>query len=178
MTCPRRIQYATFSAQNLIRSVPLSVPQAAAVSTLGQRAPTPRKTVPDRASSSRHRESSVYHSSALLCVQRVHWPIPVIALDVRVHVGPVLAGVHAVGALEPRRLTALVLEMPVKTAVPFVRLLALGAIEVAPRRGVHHRQQAPGVVTAPPPIRSHSRRVWQGGQVERHCKVQGSLLSG
>lgn len=36
-----------------------------------------------------------------------------IALDVRIDVRPVLTGVGAVRALETRRLTALVLQMPV-----------------------------------------------------------------
>lgn len=63
----------------------------------------------------------------------------VIALDVRVDVRPVLAGVDAMRAPEARRLPALVLEMPVQPAVPLVGLATLGTFVGAGRRGVRHR---------------------------------------
>lgn len=123
-----------------------------------------------------HRDSQDGQAgSDLLGVQGVNRPVPVIALDVRVHVGPVLARVHAVRALEPRRLTALVLQVPVKPAVPFVRLLAIGAIEAAPGRCVHTRQQASGVVAPSSSIWAQGRQVRKGGQVEHHCKVHVRL---
>lgn len=112
----------------------------------------------------------------MLGVQSVNRPIAVIALDVRVDVRPVFAGVHAVRALETRRLTALVFQMPVKPSVPFVRLLTLGAIEVTSGRGVHCREQTPGVATPPSSFRGHGRHVRQCTQVEDHCKLYGSFL--
>lgn len=48
-------------------------------------------------------------SSGLLGVDRVDGPVVVIALDVRVDVRPVLAGVDAMRTPEARRLAALVL---------------------------------------------------------------------
>lgn len=65
----------------------------------------------------------------ILQVDGVDGPVIMIALDVRVNVGAMLADVNAVRALEARRLAALVLEMPVQTAVPLVDLAALGAFE-------------------------------------------------
>lgn len=78
-------------------------------------------------------------SSFQLGVDRVDGPVVVIALDVRVDVRPVLAGVDAMRAPEARRLAALVLEVPVQPAVPLVDLSTLGTFVVARCRGVRHR---------------------------------------
>lgn len=64
-----------------------------------------------------------------------------IALDVRVDVRSMLAGVDAVRAPEARRLAALVLEMPVQPAVPLVDLATLGTFVGARRRGVRRRDR-------------------------------------
>lgn len=65
----------------------------------------------------------------LLEVDGVDGPIIMIALDVRVNVRPMLADVNTVRALEARCLAALVLEVPVQSAVPFVDLATFGALE-------------------------------------------------
>lgn len=62
-------------------------------------------------------------------VDGVDGPIIMIALDVRVNVRPVLADVSTVRAFEARRLAALILEVSVQPAVPFVDLAAFGAFE-------------------------------------------------
>lgn len=99
-----------------------------------------------------------------------------IALDVRVHVRPVFAGVHAMGTLETRRLTAFVFQMSVKSSIPFVGLLTLGAIEATSGSSVRCWKRS-SVVACSPPIRSHGdRHVRQCGQVEHHWKLYGSFL--
>lgn len=116
--------------------------------------------------------------SPLLSVQSVYRPIAVIALDVRVHVRPVLACVHAVRAFETRRLTALVLQMPVEAAIPLVGLLTLRTVEVSTGRCVH-RLMDTAAVPSPPSFRTHDGQVRQCGQVEYHCKLQiSSKLTG
>lgn len=102
-----------------------------------------------------------------------------VALDVRVDVRAVLAGVGAVRALEARRLAALVLEVPVKTAVPLVGLAARGTLEGAARRGV----DGPGrsVVTTYPTVgddqgrRRYAVAEARGVTVENCKSTQGSL---
>lgn len=75
-------------------------------------------------------------SSGLLGVDGVDGPVVVIALDVRVDVRPVLAGVDTMRTPEARRLAALVLQVPVQSAVPLVGLATLGTFVGAGRRGV------------------------------------------
>lgn len=97
----------------------------------------------DRAFSRRkkcfYRDDKIGPRSSLLSVQSVYRLIVVIGLDVRIDVRPVFAGVHAVRALESRRLTTFVFQMSVKSPVPFVGLLTLWAAKVTSRRGVHRR---------------------------------------
>ena len=69
------------------------------------------------------------YTSALLSVQSVNRPITMIALDMRVHVRPVFAGVHAVRTLEAWCLTTFVFQMSVESSIPFVRLLTLGTFK-------------------------------------------------
>lgn len=100
-----------------------------------------------------------------------------VALDVRVDVGAVFAGVGAVRALEARRLAALVLDMPVQSAVPLVGFAARGALEGAARRGVYRSGQ-PDV--APTPAFGRDQRCAVGGArgaTEEHCKSTGSFVS-
>lgn len=83
----------------------------------------------------------------LLNVEGVDRSVVVIALDVRVDVRAMLAGVDAVRTPEARRLAALVLEMPVEAAVPLVGLATRRALEGAACRGVDRRRARAGVAT-------------------------------
>lgn len=76
----------------------------------------------------------------MLSVDRVDGSVVMIALDVRVDVRPMLAGVDAMRAPEARRLAAFVLEVPVQPAVPLVGLATLGTFVDAGRRGVRRRR--------------------------------------
>ena len=76
----------------------------------------------------------------LLHVKRVNCAVLMIGFDVRVHVGPVFAYIHAVRTPEPRTFATLVLKMPVQSTVPFIRLLTLRAFEVATRIYIRHHQ--------------------------------------
>lgn len=91
-----------------------------------------------------------------------------VGLDVRVDVRAVLAGVGAVRALEARRLAALVLEVPVQSAVPLVGLATLGTLEVAARRS-----ERPAAVSS---STTGGRRHVAGATVES-CKSTGRFVS-
>lgn len=93
-----------------------------------------------------------------------------IALDVRVDVRAMLAGVDAVRAPEARRLAALVLEVPVQSAVPLVALATRGALEGATRRGVHRHARV-GVATTPVTADGQHAVAGAGANVDS-CKAQ------
>lgn len=115
----------------------------------------------------------------MLGIDRVDRSVVVIALDVRIDVRSMLAGVDAMRAPEARRLAAFVLEVPVQSAVPLVGLATFGTFVDAGRRGVSRRC---GPICNRPDVQSTSTAgdgnggAVAGANVES-CKSTGMFVS-
>lgn len=75
-------------------------------------------------------------SGLLLFVKSVNFQVWMMRFNVRINVGSVFSYVNAIRTLETRRLVALVLQVSVKSPIPFIRISTIRTIEFSSNAGL------------------------------------------